>query len=294
MKHYKDFYENYFNEDNYIVQLYDIGERSDRLMVKQLMKAKNGVLINLGCGLGDFRGDDNNFINVGIDISINSCIIAKKLHPSGHYLVADVQELPIKDSAVDSVVSIDVFEHIPDDKKAIDEIFRILKYDGEMVIHIPGNSRGIVPEDSKVYGHLRAYNEKMVTALLANFQIEELQHDGIFLNFFWLRLKKILKYIRILYIIFSFDKSIYAHYLRLLNNKMGWFRKGRALNNSSICEDPNIKIPSFYEFTWYQKRMLPFLESFIYKIDRYISNKKLMQRISESNINSRAVKQRRV
>ena len=290
LKPYRQFYEQYFNENSYLVQLYDIGERSDRLTVQQLMKTKSGVLLNLGCGLGDFRCDDENFFNVGIDISIKSCSIAKKLFSSGHYLVADVKNLPIKDNAADSVVSIDVLEHIPNDKSAIDEIFRVLKCNGETILHVPGNYRGAVSEVSKKYGHLRAYNENALKALLSNFQVEKLQHQGIFINFFWLKLKKILKAIRIVNIIFSMRLSVYIYYLNVVKQKFGWLRKGEIIADSLNSAESFGKFPSFYELSWYQNIILPFLERFIYRIDTYISKSKILQRIGESNINIRAVK----
>jgi SAM-dependent methyltransferase len=47
-----------------------------------------------------------------------------------HYIRADVRETPIQSDRFSEVICIDVLHHVPDGKKAIREIYRILKPDG--------------------------------------------------------------------------------------------------------------------------------------------------------------------
>ena len=55
----------------------------------------------------------------------------------GMYVVADAENLPFKDSAFTHVVSSEVLEHIPDDKKAVNEVARIIKKGGDFILTFP-------------------------------------------------------------------------------------------------------------------------------------------------------------
>jgi len=49
----------------------------------------------------------------------------------------DIQNLPFADSEFDMVICNHVLEHVPDDKKAIREIFRVLKKGGSAILQVP-------------------------------------------------------------------------------------------------------------------------------------------------------------
>ena len=52
-------------------------------------------------------------------------------------LNADGSSLPIKDNSMDIVFCLETFEHIPNTKKLINEIFRILKLKGKLIYSLP-------------------------------------------------------------------------------------------------------------------------------------------------------------
>lgn len=49
----------------------------------------------------------------------------------------DGEQTPFSDNEFDRVVIVDFLEHIPTDKAFLDEVFRILKPDGEVIINVP-------------------------------------------------------------------------------------------------------------------------------------------------------------
>lgn len=51
--------------------------------------------------------------------------------------VGDIQNLPVKDDAFDTVFCTQVLEHVPEPQKALDEIYRVLKDGGHAIITIP-------------------------------------------------------------------------------------------------------------------------------------------------------------
>jgi len=52
----------------------------------------------------------------------------------------DGQNLPSPDGSVDVVISFEVLEHTQDDSKALNEIYRVLKVGGELVMSVPNKA----------------------------------------------------------------------------------------------------------------------------------------------------------
>ena len=83
---------------------------------------------------------------------------------------ADICDLPFKDSEFDFIICNHVLEHIPDDTKAMKELYRILAPGGTAILQIPlENDRKITFEDDSItdpkerarifgqYDHVRIY-----------------------------------------------------------------------------------------------------------------------------------------
>jgi SAM-dependent methyltransferase len=52
-------------------------------------------------------------------------------------IVCDITNIPEPDSSFDAVMCIEVFEHLPDPLKALDEFFRLLKPGGILILTVP-------------------------------------------------------------------------------------------------------------------------------------------------------------
>ncbi len=99
----------------------------------------------------------------------------------------DVQEMPFKDQEFDIVICNHVLEHVPDDRKAIREIFRVLRHGGFAILQVPTNySMEETNEDASVTDplerekrfrqkdHYRMYGRDYLNRLTkAGFVIEE-------------------------------------------------------------------------------------------------------------------------
>lgn len=73
--------------------------------------------------------------------------------------IVDLQRLPFDDHTYDFVYASHVLEHIPDDRKALSEIRRILKPNGMAILPVPIYSENTVEfsePDPKEFGHVRA------------------------------------------------------------------------------------------------------------------------------------------
>ncbi len=96
---------------------------------------KTSLILDAGCGIGNilFSLNSNGFNSnklYGIDIEEKLVKIAKESISSSNFLSGTIQSIPFKDTVFDYIACYDLLEHVPDPKKAIHEISRVLKKDG--------------------------------------------------------------------------------------------------------------------------------------------------------------------
>lgn len=107
---------------------------------------------------------------------------------------ADICNLPFQDNSFDFILCNHVLEHIPDDTKAMQELFRILKPDGTAILQIPQDlNREITFEDDSItdakeraeifgqYDHLRVYGKDYFNKLRSiGFNVMEVDYTNNF------------------------------------------------------------------------------------------------------------------
>ena len=103
---------------------------------------------------------------------------------------ADICDLPFEDNSFDVVFCNHVLEHIPDDTKAMQELYRVLKPNGMGVFQIPQDlSRETTFEDDSItdekeratifgqYDHVRVYGRDYFNKLRSiGFKVEEIDY----------------------------------------------------------------------------------------------------------------------
>ncbi|MEK6919287.1 MAG: class I SAM-dependent methyltransferase [Nanoarchaeota archaeon] len=119
------------------------------LVVEEFLKDKKGNVLDLGCGSG------RNIYPIkakvyGVDFSEkqleNASIKAKNLGVSFQGVLADAFDLPFNDEFFDSAICISTIHCIQsedDRKEAINELFRVMKSGGELMISTWDKSRDI-------------------------------------------------------------------------------------------------------------------------------------------------------
>lgn len=107
---------------------------------------------------------------------------------------ADICELPFQDNEFDFIFCNHVLEHIPDDTKAMQELYRVLAPDGTGIFQIPQDlSRDITFEDDSItnpkerakifgqYDHVRVYGRDYFDKLRAiGFEVSEEDYTNTF------------------------------------------------------------------------------------------------------------------
>ncbi len=151
------FYKNVENKENkyiYSKILYDSNSFFlDFYMYRHLYYAINLInprkckyIIDLGCADGPLLPNVNQYgkFNIGIDLNLDYLEYARNLINYHEFpllktalINAEGKKLPIKNESIDTVICLEVFEHVPKVLNLINEIKRILKYDGELIYSLP-------------------------------------------------------------------------------------------------------------------------------------------------------------
>jgi SAM-dependent methyltransferase len=128
------------------------------------IKSKN-IILDAGCGTGSNIIFFNQFgTTYGIDISPVATKFCRR-RGIKNVLTGDVSKLPYKSNFFDIVSCMDVLEHIENEKKVINEIFRVLKPGGKLILTVPALPFLFSKHDN-AQGHFRRYNRNYLRKIL--------------------------------------------------------------------------------------------------------------------------------
>lgn len=146
------------------------------LMDKVCKDRKHLRILNIGAGTGDDLKDLVKFGKIYvIDIDCKALAVIDN-NFCFEKKIADACNLPYDDNFFDIVVSFDVFEHIKNDKKAVSEVYRVLKNGGALVFTVPA-FQILFSSHDKALEHQRRYSKKELQTLLISFNDRKI--------FFW-------------------------------------------------------------------------------------------------------------
>jgi ubiquinone/menaquinone biosynthesis C-methylase UbiE len=121
---------------------WEVGRRAlaRRLLEHYASARPNGSrtrILEIGCGSGALLKDlqDDNTV-YGVDVAEAALKICRE-RGLDCVTMGDVTALPYADGALDTVIAIDVLEHIEDDAAAVREIHRVLKPAATMIVTVP-------------------------------------------------------------------------------------------------------------------------------------------------------------
>lgn len=102
--------------------------------LRAIAKTTNGVVLDIGSGTQNIQKhlpSDCNYI------SLDYYQTATEWYHTRPQIFGDGQCLPIKTDSVDTVLLLDVLEHLPRPEDCIAEIWRVLHQDGKIVLQVP-------------------------------------------------------------------------------------------------------------------------------------------------------------
>lgn len=150
------------------------------------------TIADVGCSTGHLLHDLRERLPwaelVGVDLIGSGLEKAHTLVPSAKLLRADACDLPLLDATVDAVVSANLLEHVPDDRRALREFARILRPGARAAIVVPAGP-GTYDYYDRFLGHERRYARRELASKCTEVGLEVI-HDGYIASLlypaFWL------------------------------------------------------------------------------------------------------------
>ena len=123
---------------------------------------------------------------------MNTVSALESISHSNTYVKADICNLPFDDNSYDIILCNHVLEHIPDDTKAMQELYRVLKPGGMGIFQIPQDltrektfeDNSIIDKDERAkifgqYDHVRIYGRDYFNKLRnIGFKVEEVDYTA--------------------------------------------------------------------------------------------------------------------
>ncbi|PJE65270.1 class I SAM-dependent methyltransferase, partial [Candidatus Saccharibacteria bacterium CG10_big_fil_rev_8_21_14_0_10_47_8] len=127
---------------------------------------KDKVVLDIACG----SGYGSSILArqaarvMGVDLSEPAIEYAQQNYGAANigFRVGDATDIPIGDESVDVVVSFETIEHIPDYKKFLKEVRRVLKAEGLFIVSTPNDKE--FPEGADFHAH--EFKQEELEALL--------------------------------------------------------------------------------------------------------------------------------
>ena len=126
-----------------------ISAKQKNLILKLGQPWKNKKILEIGCGTGRLTLEvaKEEGLITGLDSSIEMILISKKkvsedINQNLQFVNADCSSIPFRNSSFEVCLCINVMNHVPNYEKTIEEIVRVLKPGGILIVNI-SNLRGL-------------------------------------------------------------------------------------------------------------------------------------------------------
>jgi SAM-dependent methyltransferase len=133
----RGFYEDYFV--NFKVKAPEVEKQRNRIErlrreVATLTAPRIGLFVGIGKGaeMGVGKGK-----MAGIDLPLTQLSLNKTKFPGNYYICGDARSLPFKRRTYDYVVCSEVIEHISERAQVLEELWRVLKPEGMLILSTP-------------------------------------------------------------------------------------------------------------------------------------------------------------
>ncbi len=150
----------------------------NRWLFDQISSFCNGEVLEVGSGIGNISGllmEKNEWVYLS-DLRIEYCHLLEKKYATNPHLRAVYQfDLSLSDfdsrfpemlHRFDTVIALNVVEHIESDERAVKNAKKLLRPGGNLIILVPAGQLLFNRFDEEL-GHFRRYNKKTVSRLLS-------------------------------------------------------------------------------------------------------------------------------
>ncbi len=143
----------------------------DQWLYEEIAPYLGRRVLEVGCGLGNFaRHLVGRELYIGTEISAQSSAEVQRAfagHPNMRFVVADATEPAFTNFAadcIDTVFSLNVFEHIANHEAALCNAAQVLQPDGHLILVVPAHM-ALYGSIDRAIGHYRRYDKRMMATL---------------------------------------------------------------------------------------------------------------------------------
>lgn len=160
--------------DNSLMKLRHLREEHEQ-RYKFAAKYAKGNVLDCACGIGYAAKFflQNDFVTsyLGMDVNSESLAYANSQSiPNATFREGSIVSLDIDSDSIDTFVSLETLEHLECPETALQEISRVLKYDGVFICSVP--TEIYENKCSELYGpnpyHVQAFSQQKIADLLAS------------------------------------------------------------------------------------------------------------------------------
>jgi SAM-dependent methyltransferase len=144
----------------------------EHIVLHLRLSGKRVLDVACGVGLGSrLFADRGSATVIAVDISFEAIRYGREHYPypEVRYCLGDASELPFPDQAFDAVISLETLEHVPRHQLFLQEVYRMLKAGGVLVISTPNQtitSPKLVPSNPF---HVREFSVAELHSLLSRY-----------------------------------------------------------------------------------------------------------------------------
>ncbi len=153
-----------------------------RSILLSLRVPKQSLALEVGCGTGANLSilRSTRLYGIGLDRSTYALTLLR-IKEELPLLAGDLNNLPFKTKSIGLIIAMDIFEHLDDDARGINESYRVLKENGLLILTVPA-FKFLWGTQDRVTGHKRRYTRTQIVN-----RLEEMGFDIIrssYFNFF--------------------------------------------------------------------------------------------------------------
>jgi ubiquinone/menaquinone biosynthesis C-methylase UbiE len=110
-----------------------------KMLIMKLRTQKEHFVADLGCGTGIYSTicSENGSQYVGIDLSRKMIKACLRTNTQASWIVGDCERVPLSNDSISIVLSISTIELLPNPRKAVEEMRRIIQHNGRSLVVIP-------------------------------------------------------------------------------------------------------------------------------------------------------------
>lgn len=165
-----------FNHFNLLSPIYDLlfGRTSQSAIVELANIKQHHAVLDVGGGTGRVAVQIISIAQCTIIADSAVKMIREALRKGVHAINADAEQLPFDDYVFDRIIMVDAFHHVADQRRTLDELWRLLKPGGLLIIEEPDIHHWLVK--------IIAFVEKILLMRSHFLKPEEIKAMGFFVD----------------------------------------------------------------------------------------------------------------